>query len=130
MTPRSECQRSQVGLIQPVTEPKPLANPVADGVGFRAEPQCRPEHCGSARDEANFGSMSMPPRWPRRRVRRPRLRSGAAGLALLAALAHCGPARTGLGPEVSLADSAEAQAQFRALREQWISTPPDARVGL
>ena len=72
----------------------------------------------------------MPPRWPRRRARLPRLRSGAAGLALLAALADCGPARTGLGPEVSLADSAEAQAQFRALREQWISTPPDARVGL
>jgi hypothetical protein len=47
-----------------------------------------------------------------------------------AALA-CGPrARTGLGPEAALASSAEAQSQFRALREQWTNTPPDARVGL
>lgn len=57
---------------------------------------------------------------------------GFAALTLLASgLLGCGSAtHTGPEPEVSLADSAEAQAQFRALRAQWISTPLDARVGL
>jgi hypothetical protein len=65
------------------------------------------------------------------------VRSSAPGAALLlAALAVGAPlgcasaSRAGLGPEASLASSAEAQAQFRALREQWINTAPDARVGL
>ncbi len=50
---------------------------------------------------------------------------------VLAASQGCSSAtRAGLGPEVSLASSAEAQAQFRALREQWTDTPPDARGGL
>ncbi len=45
--------------------------------------------------------------------------------------AGCGSAaRAGPEPEVSLADSAEAQSRFRALREQWQSSPLDARVGL
>jgi hypothetical protein len=71
--------------------------------------------------------MSMQPRstrlWPAAAL----LCSGA----LVASLPSCGSAaRTGLGPEVSLASSTEAQAQFRALREQWTETPPDARVGL
>jgi hypothetical protein len=46
-------------------------------------------------------------------------------------LASCGSAaRAGPEPELALASSAEAQAQFRGLREQWVSTPLDARVGL
>src|SRR5688572_9018096 len=45
--------------------------------------------------------------------------------------AGCGSsARTGPEPEVSLATSSEAQAQFRVLREQWVSSALDARVGL
>ncbi len=77
--------------------------------------------------------------WPRPRpfgLRRALLgwRPSSAALVLLAtALAPLGCAstsRAGLGPEASLASSAEAQAQFRALREQWINTPPDARGGL
>jgi hypothetical protein len=55
----------------------------------------------------------------------------AAGAIAASSLLGCGASkRTGLGPEVSLASSPEAQAQFRALREQWTNTPPDARVGL
>ncbi len=54
----------------------------------------------------------------------------ALGL-LWVGMAGCGSsARTGPQPEVSLATSAEAQAQFRALREQWVSSALDARVGL
>jgi hypothetical protein len=64
--------------------------------------------------------------------RAPLLSSLALGGALAASsLPGCGAGKhTGLGPEVSLASSPEAQAQFRALREQWTNTPPDARVGL
>lgn len=78
----------------------------------------------------------MTPSRPRRsRLHRvaPGLRAAGATLLLAAALGTAGCAsssRTGLGPEASLASSAEAQAQFRALREQWINTAPDARVGL
>ncbi|HEU4582365.1 MAG TPA: hypothetical protein VFS67_29110 [Polyangiaceae bacterium] len=63
-------------------------------------------------------------------ARRRRLWCAAAAIAA-GSLLGCGAnKRTGLGPEVALASSPEAQAQFRALREQWTSTPPDARVGL
>lgn len=54
----------------------------------------------------------------------------AAGCFWLA-LAGCGSAAsTGPQPEASLAGSAEAQAHFRAVREQWVSSPLDARAGL
>lgn len=59
---------------------------------------------------------------------------GAALLGALSggpALVACGPSqRTGPQPEAALARSAEAQARFRALREQWVSSPLDARVAL
>jgi hypothetical protein len=44
---------------------------------------------------------------------------------------HCGSSQhAGPEPEVALASSAEAQARFRALRQQWVSSPLDARVAL
>jgi hypothetical protein len=49
------------------------------------------------------------------------------GLGLL----HCGSGQhTGPEPEVALASNADAQARFRALRQQWVSSPLDARVAL
>jgi hypothetical protein len=49
------------------------------------------------------------------------------GLSLL----HCGSGQhTGPEPEVALASNAAAQARFRALRQQWVSSPLDARVAL
>jgi hypothetical protein len=82
--------------------------------------------------------MTLPQRSPRRRFLPALLRPGAQRRTALALLASCAgmalacgpPARAGLGPEASLASSAEAQSQFRALREQWTNTPPEARVGL
>jgi len=80
--------------------------------------------------------MSRTPRWswlaPGRAAQQRRRRLWcAAGAIAASSLLGCGAGkRTGLGPEVSLASSPEAQAQFRALREQWTNTPPDARVGL
>src|SRR5687768_9177621 len=66
----------------------------------------------------------------RRLMRAPPLTRCCAGL-LAVALLGCGSAgRAGPEPEVSLADSEGAQTEFRALREQWVSTPLDARVGL
>ncbi|MEY2929409.1 MAG: hypothetical protein RL033_158 [Pseudomonadota bacterium] len=75
------------------------------------------------------------------RPRLSRLRWAALGLsvngisslllaAALGAAACASGARAGLGPEASLASSSEAQAQFRALREQWVNTAPEARGGL
>jgi hypothetical protein len=53
-----------------------------------------------------------------------------AGLLAASAL-HCGSSqRSGPEPEVALAASAEAQARFRNLRQQWVSSPLDARVAL
>jgi len=55
----------------------------------------------------------------------------ALGIACLGGSVSCGSAtRAGPGPDVSLASSVEAQAQFRILKEQWTSAPPDARIGL
>jgi hypothetical protein len=49
------------------------------------------------------------------------------GLSLL----HCGSGQhAGPEPEVALASNAEAQSRFRALRQQWVSSPLDARVAL
>ena len=64
--------------------------------------------------------------------RRHRLFGGLAlGLSCLGGGLSCGSAnRAGLGPDVSLASSVEAQSMFRTLREQWTSTAPDARIGL
>ena len=64
--------------------------------------------------------------------RRHRLFGGLAlGLSCLCGSLSCGSAnRAGLGPDVSLASSVEAQSMFRTLREQWTSTAPDARIGL
>jgi hypothetical protein len=54
----------------------------------------------------------------------------ARGLLWLS-LAHCSSAaRSGPEPEVALAGSADAQAEFRALHEQWVSSPLDARLAL
>lgn len=53
----------------------------------------------------------------------------ALAMALLGgACARSGGA--GQEPEVALADSVEAQARFRALREQWVSAPLDTRPSL
>lgn len=47
------------------------------------------------------------------------------------ALVTCGSSsQTGPEPEVALASSELAQSEFRALRERWIMTPLDTRVGL
>jgi hypothetical protein len=44
---------------------------------------------------------------------------------------HCGSSQhAGPEPELALATNAEAQARFRALRQQWVSSPLDARVAL
>jgi hypothetical protein len=62
---------------------------------------------------------------------RPSLRKRLGGVALALGLFHCGSSQhTGHEPEVALASSAEAQARFRALRQQWVSSPLDARVAL
>jgi hypothetical protein len=71
----------------------------------------------------------------RRAPRSRRWRSApAAGFvaALLGASAlDCASSQhTGPEPEVALANSAAAQGRFRALREQWVSSPLDARVAL
>ncbi|HKO95331.1 MAG TPA: hypothetical protein VJU61_29445, partial [Polyangiaceae bacterium] len=53
------------------------------------------------------------------------------GITCLGASVGCGSATSvGPGPDVSLASSVEAQAQFRLLKEQWTSAPPDARIDL
>jgi hypothetical protein len=59
-------------------------------------------------------------------------RSPALGCVVLGlGLLHCGASQnTGPQPEVALASNAEAQARFRALRQQWVSSPLDARVAL
>ena len=47
------------------------------------------------------------------------------------ALVTCGSSsQTGPEPEVALASSERAQSEFRALRQRWVMTPLDARVGL
>jgi hypothetical protein len=86
--------------------------------------------------------MSRPPiiASPRRegtvlggRVTAPARRRRVAGLWLSLAIGslHCASRQqTGPEPEVALARNAEAQARFRALREQWVSSPLDARVAL
>jgi hypothetical protein len=75
--------------------------------------------------------MSLPLE-PRPRTLRRRLAIALLGAALLAAnLLDCGSSqRTGPEPEVALASSAEAQSRFRALRQEWVSSPLDARVSL
>jgi hypothetical protein len=60
-------------------------------------------------------------RWPR----------FALAATLVAAELHCGSGQaTGPEPEVALSSSPEAQARFRVLREQWVSSPLDARPAL
>jgi hypothetical protein len=54
----------------------------------------------------------------------------ACGLLWLTLASCSSAARTGPEPEVALATSADAQAQFRALHEQWVSSPLDARLAL
>jgi len=56
----------------------------------------------------------------------------ALAAALLALLAPgCGSGQAaGPEPEVALASSPEAQSRFRVLREQWVSSPLDARPAL
>jgi hypothetical protein len=59
------------------------------------------------------------------------LRRCLAAALLGASLVGCGSSqRTGPEPEVALASSPEAQARFRSLRQQWVSSPLDARVAL
>jgi hypothetical protein len=48
-----------------------------------------------------------------------------------ASFVDCGGSQhTGPEPEVALANSAEAQARFRTLRQRWVSSPLDTRVAL
>jgi hypothetical protein len=62
---------------------------------------------------------------------RPAFRRWLATALLGASLIDCGSRQsTGPEPEVALASSAAAQARFRALRLQWVSSPLDARVAL
>jgi hypothetical protein len=64
----------------------------------------------------------LPSRWSER---------FAAAALLAAAALHCGSGQaTGPEPEVALSSSPEAQARFRVLREQWVSSPLDARPAL
>lgn len=62
---------------------------------------------------------------------RPAARRWLAAALLGGSLLDCGSSqRTGPEPVVALATSAEAQARFRALRLQWVSSPLDTRVAL
>lgn len=60
------------------------------------------------------------------------LRRSAFGCIVLGlGLLHCGSSQhAGPEPEVALASNAEAQARFRELRQQWVSSPLDARAAL
>ncbi len=52
-------------------------------------------------------------------------------LGVLAWLSACGSSsQAGPEPEVALASSERAQSEFRELRQRWVMTPLDARVGL
>jgi hypothetical protein len=67
----------------------------------------------------------------RRTYRSSRWPGVAAAVLLAAGTPGCGSKQaTGPEPEVALASSPEAQARFRVLREQWVSSPLDARPAL
>jgi len=67
------------------------------------------------------------PSAPRRRL----IGALFGSLALALGLGGCGSSQhAGPEPEVALASSAEAQSRFRELRQQWVSSPLDARVAL
>lgn len=66
--------------------------------------------------------IPRPSRWPECAV---------VGLVLAAAAPGCASGQaSGPEPEVALASTPEAQARFRVLREQWVSSPLDARPAL